>query len=87
MKAVEFKGQHIVLRPPAGWDNADGRLQCGGLPIQVVEDRGYPVMRSFWRPSPADIEMLKNGAHVCLGIVGDSHPPVMVYVERCEETP
>lgn len=87
MKAVEFEGQTAVLKPPQGWENSDGALQCGVLPIQIVKDHGLPVMRSFWRPSPDDLAALNAGAHVCLGIIGEAHPPVMVSVEKCEEMP
>ena len=56
MKAVEFQGETIILGPPKGWNNGDdSRLQCGGLPVQIAEDRGMPVLRSFWRPSPEEL--------------------------------
>ena len=87
MKAVEFKGQTTILGPPRGWDNSGNSLQCGGLPTQETAEQGVRVLRSFWRPSPEDLIMLNNGAHVCLGVVGGGHPPVMLTVERAEELP
>lgn len=89
MKAVEFEGQSIILCPPEGWDNSEeSALKCGGLPVQCLDyGNGYIVMRSFWRPSDADVEALKNGAHICVGVVGAQHPPIQVYIERCEERP
>lgn len=87
MKAVEFEGQTNILGPPRDWNKERDGL-CGALPIRAeIDDRGMPLMSSFWRPSKEDLIMLNNGAHVCLRIVGNSHPPVAVYVESAKELP
>lgn len=87
MKPIEFEGQTVVLAPPPDWDNSGDTLKCGGLPIQVVREQGVPVMRSFWKPSPEDLVALAGGAHICLSVVGCGHPPVIIYVDKCEELP
>lgn len=81
MKAIEFEGQTTLLGPPPSMRRGD----CGALPIIAYPDRG--VMSSFWKPSPEDLIMLNNGAHVRLDVYGGSHPPIAMGVERANELP
>lgn len=88
MKAVEFVGQSVVLRPPPGFNEAAERVRCGGLPIRFGRDAdGGPVLQSIWRPTAEEIAALASGACVCLSIWGSGHPPVAVDVERVEVLP
>jgi len=81
MKAVEFEGQTTLLGPPRGTRCGE----CGALPIIIFPDRG--VMASFWKPSPEDLIMLNNGAHIRLDVWSGAHPPVAMSVERANELP
>lgn len=87
MKAIEFVGQHLVLRPPDGWDNDGATLKCGGLPIKREISGGVPCVVSYWRPDAAALAVLNDGGHVRLSIVGVTQPPVLVAAEKVEELP
>lgn len=52
-------------------------------------DGGFPVMWSDWIPSPEEIEALRLGARIRLGIIGTRHPPVFLGVtaEHVEPDP
>jgi hypothetical protein len=79
VKPVEFEGQNLMLNPPDGMQ----RGTCGALPSYR---HGQQIM-SVWKPSPADIEALKAGAHVCLTVLGHTHPPVAMHVQKMVELP
>lgn len=81
MKAIEFEGQTILLGPPPGTP----RGECGALPVIAYPERR--VLSSFWKPSPEELIMLNNGAHVRLDVYGGGHPPVALSVERANELP
>lgn len=87
MKAVEFVGQDLVLRPPEGWDNGGETLKCGGLPVKREAVLGVAHVVSYWRPDAAGLAVLNAGGHVRLAIVGITQPPVMVAAEKVEELP
>jgi hypothetical protein len=88
MKAVEWSGQTTILNPPRGWDNGGDNPKCGGLPVEVLRDEHGTVMRSMWRPSREDLEILNDGGYVVLSVLGTMHPPVALYTElHCEEMP
>lgn len=80
MKAVEFEGYNLILGPPEGTP----RGTIGALPVIRFPDG---AMSSFWRPSPEELVMLKNGAHVRLDVHSTVHPPVALSVERAAELP
>lgn len=51
------------------------------LPVaDVVLADGSPCMYTVWHPTPAELKALNSGGHVTLGIIGVSHPPVMMYI-------
>lgn len=72
MKPIEFEQQTTVLGPPRGW----ARGECGALPVQMVEG----TLQSYWKPTPEEIEALKNGGHIRLTVHSHAHPPVWVDV-------
>jgi hypothetical protein len=54
---------------------------CQDLPVMtLVTADGHPSMTSFWRPSPAELELLNANGHVMLTVYGSGHPPVWVGV-------
>lgn len=58
-----------------------------GLPLRdiVLNDSvtgpETPAMESAWQPDTADIAALQAGGQVILRVVGEGHPPVVLYVE------
>ncbi len=79
MNCVEFEGYNVLLGPPPSWP----RGQCGALPIFRHDGR----MTSAWKPTAEELEALKNGAHICLTVWGDVHPPVAMHVQKFSEMP
>jgi hypothetical protein len=49
------------------------------LPIRDELSGDMPAMVSCWEPTPAELAVLNNGGKVYLRIVGQGHPPVMIY--------
>lgn len=86
MKAIEFVGQTDVFgetTPPTG--EVEGAV-C--LPVRAGVDRdGNKVMVSYWKPSPAELVGLAEGAYVCLMVVGEVHPTIALGVAGAEPLP
>lgn len=51
-----------------------------GLPVLDAELEGTPVMFTAWEPTPEELDLLNNGGHVRLAILGTQHPPVRLFV-------
>ena len=71
-------GSTRTLGEPPGWDEArDGPVS--GLPIRDEMNGGCPAMVSAWLPTPEEIAAIVAGAPVYLRVLGQGHPPVMVW--------
>lgn len=64
------------LGPPPGMTAE----QCSRLFVRIEMTTLGPVAYSAWEPTPAELEALKAGGHVLLGVVG-GQPPVILSVE------
>ena len=75
MTPIEFKGQTLVLRKPAGMSDEE----CSPLPIARLDDTCVSCWRMSWRER---LKVLWTG-RVWLGVLsGQTQPPVYVTVER-----
>lgn len=84
MKPVIFKGYDGALNAPKDWrPSRDG--ECAALPVKISEYNGQQALLSYWKPSVEELQALNEGSSVCLGVVGYSHPPVFLMVQRVEE--
>ncbi len=76
MKPIPLKEPDVHLTPPPNWDEElDG--PCGTLDAYQTVDHGYV---SFWRPCAEELEALKRGAPVRLGVHSRAHPAVSIGV-------
>ena len=75
MKPVEFVEQHLLLGPPNNNADLGNGVKCGALPVRRTSSGEF---ESYWKPSPADLELLKAGGLVRLCVFGAGHPPVWV---------
>ncbi|PIZ31268.1 MAG: hypothetical protein COY40_02555 [Alphaproteobacteria bacterium CG_4_10_14_0_8_um_filter_53_9] len=64
------------LSPPEGVSGDD----CGHLFIRDVKTYLGNEMYSAWEPTPKEIDLIKNGATIYLGIIGTQHPMVRLLV-------
>lgn len=74
MKGCKFPGSRPIGKP-RDWDNAlDG--ECGTIHVADNVDvlSGQNVMFSCYQLSETEIEALKNGGLLRLGIMGEVHP-------------
>lgn len=56
------------------------------LPIcDTVLENGQPCMLSMWMPTSEELALLNAGYAVTLGILGVSHPPVLLFVQGSED--
>lgn len=69
------------LGAPKGWDPNDSG-PCYGLPVRIEKHGENNCFVSAWEPTPDELAALNRGAKVMLRVVGDGHPPVMVYVDQ-----
>lgn len=83
MKPIIFKGYDVALNAPKDWlPSRDG--ECSALPVKIAEYSGHPALLSYWKPNASELRALNEGQSVCLGIVGRSHPPVFLMVDKVE---
>lgn len=54
---------------------------CSDLHVRVAEDDGIRTISSAWFPTPAELELLNQGAPVVLTIWGNGHPVVALGVK------
>lgn len=67
---------------------AENQDEFENLPIvDVVLPDNVPAMLSCWKPTPEELQTLNEGGFVTLGILGVSHPPVMLYVHPDSKNP
>ena len=78
MIPVRIKGSTRYLGAPMGWQPSENG-HCAHLAIRDEVSQGMPIMESAWEPTPAELAVLNRGGKVYLRIVGNVHPPVMVY--------
>lgn len=79
MKLMQHWTNNRVLGRPEGWK--DEVLPCGALPITDVDVLGVRCVKSYWKPTPAEILRLIAGDVVVLYVVGSGMPPVSLEVE------
>ncbi len=84
MLAKRINGHNAYPGAPDGWKpEEDG--ECGHLAIKVTtQGDKITYCESAWEPTPKELEMLNNGGHVILRVVG-WQVPVALYVEGFEE--
>lgn len=80
MKAIVTRNTNSILGAPRDW-NLEKHGPCEGLPICATDD---PYMYSWWRPTWRERLALLFGHSVRLCVVGTSHPPVALEVERAQ---
>jgi len=86
MKTLVVPGSR-PLGAPKGWDNElDG--ECGVLYVvdHVDLQSGQNFQYSFYKPTEADIDALRRGGALRLGIMGTSHPVINLGVFSPELT-
>lgn len=52
------------------------------LPIRDEQTDAGNIMHSAWEPTPAEIELIRQGGKVIISIIGTSPQPMMVNVEK-----
>lgn len=79
MENVKHNSNNAVLQPPPGWDQDS--MECTPLHITFLDEENPPMVKSYWKPSPEELQWLANGAAVVLFVVGNGQPPVAIGVE------
>jgi hypothetical protein len=81
MLPKRIEGATRVLGAPGDWDESRSG-PCCSLPIRDDVIDGVRYMVSAWEPTPEEIELLKAGGALLLGINGIAHPVVFLSVQR-----
>ena len=79
MNRTQHPSNNDVLGAPKGWDQSTAKVSA--LPITRTEMDGHDAIISFWKPTPEEIEELKNGGLIALWVIGSGMPPVAIEVE------
>ena len=79
MMRTQHPSNTRALGAPKDWDH--NHVECGALPITDVTLAGHRAMKSYWRPTTDELEILNGGGLVTLHIIMDVHPPVSVGAE------
>lgn len=73
MKFTDFPESNFTFTRPEDMPEED----CGDLKVfRGVDEKGYPIIISHWKPTPEEIEDIKNGKGIYLNIYGKGMPPV-----------
>lgn len=84
MKPLIFKGYTQALNAPRDWTpSRDG--MCSALPVRVTHDGRHQLIQSYWKPDAAELKALNEGYAICLNVIGYTHPPVEMLVQKVEE--
>lgn len=79
MQPLELTNKTRTLGAPSNWDDANG--ECSSLDIHDMWTDNGNLMVSVWEFSEKEIEQIKNGANVSIGIYGTAHPVISLNVE------
>lgn len=79
MKKVGHASNTRTLAAPGSWDHR--QVDCDALPVTDTKIGNYPAMKSYWQPTPSELERLNAGGSVVLWVISETHPPVAVEVE------
>jgi hypothetical protein len=80
MKFVRHPTNNHTYGAPENWDHS--KATCDALPVTVGNDPAFGVnIKSFWKPTEEELELLNAGRTVCLTIVGSGMPPVALSVD------
>lgn len=75
MIKAQHKSNNHVLGAPSGVSIDE----CEALSITVINyDCGHVGLKSFWRPTDEELEILLQGGFVTLEVLGNNHPPVIL---------
>lgn len=78
MNFIQHKSNNAVLGAPSGVSIDE----CRALPItRVVFAGGDQACVSFWRPTAAELQLLRQGHPLRLCVMGTTHPPLSVGVD------
>lgn len=82
MIPIQHPSNNAVLAAPPGV----AASECRALAITRVQyPDGMPAVRSYWRPSQAELAALAAGAVVQFECWGSTHPPIAIGVDGVEE--
>jgi len=74
-----IEGATRYLGAPEGWE-PETSGECGHLAIRDQTNFDHPSMVSAWLPTPAEIAAIVAGSSIHLSIIGNMHPPVLLFV-------
>lgn len=79
MIPMRIAGTTHTLSAPKGWDESE-RGHCGRLSVRKIGDH----YESAWELTPEEVEVIVQGGHIVLRVVG-GQPPVALWVETVSE--
>lgn len=87
MQPKLIEGASRYLGAPKGWKPETEGTCCH---LAIRDESGHDRsnrMISAWEPTPAEALAIVAGGHVFLSVVGEAHPPVMLWAEPAPVDP
>lgn len=82
MRVTQHETSNDVLSAPPGMSHAE----CTPAPVtRVLYLGGVHCVRTYWRPTPAEMRAVAAGRPVWVEVHGNSMPPMVVGVEGVED--
>lgn len=78
-----IRSQHRTNNAVLGAPEGMSKDECQALPLTLgVYSDGMRGMKSYWKPTEGELEILKQGGYVTLEVLGTQHPPVIIGAEK-----
>lgn len=86
MNKIQHPSNNRVLGAPPGMSHD----QCSALAVTKIAytnqddplSTPIPAIRSYWTPTAEELKFLNEGGYVCLEVLGETMPPVIVTAEE-----
>jgi hypothetical protein len=82
MNPAIIKNATRNLGPPPDVSSSD----CGRLFVRDVKEDGFIGMKSAWKPTPEELQILNAGGCVMLTVFSSIHPMVSIGASADEES-
>jgi hypothetical protein len=78
-----IRSQHPTNNAVLGAPEGMTKDECQALPITLgVYEDGTKSLKSYWKPTPLELEILNKDGYVTLEVLGFQHPPVRIGAEK-----
>jgi hypothetical protein len=79
----EYAKQRYPHLAPMVWNAPRGaEVEIGDLATLTGLEDGWPVVKSFWKPSEEELGLLNQGAYIEVEVLAPRPPPIALNILR-----